>query len=123
MRDMQLSKNFKRSEFACKGAHCCGGSAPIDMRLIVLLQAIRDAVQSPITVSSGFRCRTHNFRTPTAHPESYHTIGIAADIHARYPILSPDLFLAAERVIAELGYGYPLLYQDKGIVHVDIRNA
>ena len=37
-----LSKNFNRSEFACKGTNCCGHSAAVHPELIDALQALRD---------------------------------------------------------------------------------
>lgn len=121
MRDEKLSNNFMRSEFACKGTNCCGGSAPIDPRLIDLLQAIRDAVDAPVIPTSGFRCRKHNSTTKDAHPESYHTLGMAADI--RCPgMTARELYTVCLRVVDSIGYGYLICYDHKGIVHVDSRN-
>jgi len=121
MRDEQLSNNFRRSEFACKGTGCCGGSAPIDPHLVDLLQAIRTAVDAPVTVLSGFRCLTHNSRVEGAHPESYHTLGMAADICTR-GMTAKELYVACLRVMDLQGYGFAICYDHRGFVHVDVRN-
>ena len=122
MRDERLALNFTRSEFACKGIHCCDNSAPIDRPLVILLQCVRDEFHAPVKVTSGFRCRAHNAKTPNAHPDSYHTLGIASDITCITPTKLDDLFLACNRAAADLGYGYFIFYRDRNIIHVDTRN-
>ena len=121
MRNEQLTYNFKRSEFACKGKACCGGSAPIDMHLVTLLQAIRNAIETPITILSGFRCRTHNAAVEGAHPDSYHTLGMAADICAR-GMTAKELYIVCLRVFDLEGYGFAICYDHRGFVHIDVRN-
>ncbi len=74
----QLSKSFKDTEFAC---HCCD-SLPEDgmnPKLINLLQEIRDKVNQPITILSGYRCPKHNDEVGGAK-HSQHCLGNAADI-------------------------------------------
>jgi zinc D-Ala-D-Ala carboxypeptidase len=114
----QLSKDFKRSEFACKGAACCGHSAPIMPALVDALQELRDIINEPIGILSGFRCRTHNKNVGGA-ADSQHCYGIAADIYVKG--MSP-VYLAgmAEKVAAfrEGGIG---IY--KSWVHVDVRHG
>ena len=121
MRDMQMTKNFSRAEFACKGKGCCGGSAPIAAALVELLQAIRDNAGLPITVLSGFRCRLHNERITGAHPDSYHTLGMAADITCT-AIDAALLYEICREEIAAAGYGFALLYSSQNFVHIDIRD-
>ena len=74
-----LSRNFSRSEFACKGEHCCGHSAPVMPELVAGLQALRARVGLPLSISSGFRCHTHN-ATIGGASDSQHTLGTAADV-------------------------------------------
>ena len=121
LREKQLAKNFWQYEFECRGKGCCGGSAPMSPPLIMLLQDIREYIDVPVDVTSGFRCRTHNARTPNAHPDSYHTYGIAADITVRNMPVA-QLMTAVQKAITEAGYGYAIPYPTRGIVHVDIRN-
>ena len=117
----RLSTHFGRWEFQCQGRNCCDQTGVADPRLIMLLQAIRDRVGLPVTVSSGFRCRRHNSATPDATPNSYHTIGWAADIYCRdLPVEALHGYV--EEVIAEHGFGYAILYPHRGFVHIDIRD-
>ena len=121
MRHDNMTTNFKRREFACKGASCCGGASPISPLLVALLQSVRSRVGWPVTVTSGFRCVTHNRRIPGAVDGSYHTLGWAADITCPR-IRSTELYTACLQEIAEAGYGYAIHYPEKNIVHMDIRN-
>lgn len=112
-----LSKNFSRSEFACNGQKCCGGSAPVHPGLITALQELRDKIGAPLIVSSGFRCKTFNAAINGAE-NSQHMHGMAADL------LIPNGW-TPER-LAELAETVPL-FHGGGIgiyptwVHVDVR--
>lgn len=72
-----LTKNFSRSEFACKDG--CGFDG-IDVGLVNDLQKVRDRVNRPISVSSGCRCAKHNAATPGSAKTSSHMAGLAIDI-------------------------------------------
>jgi len=122
MRDEKLSEFFTRSEFACKGVGCCGGAAPVDPRLGVLLRDIREAVGVPVIITSGFRCVTHNATVPGAEPDSYHTRGMAADVKARGVSLTA-LLMTALSVIRLHGYGWTYSNRAQGIIHVDCRQS
>ena len=74
-----LTRDFSRREFACKGLNCCGASAPVHPALVWGLQELRDKVGAPLKISSGFRCRKHN-REVGGSVESQHTLGLAADV-------------------------------------------
>ena len=78
--NIQLSKNFKLSEFACK--HC--GRIALDMRLVEVLQKMRNRI-GRIEIPIAYRCPTFNKQVcandPKANPNSYHMYGMAADIH------------------------------------------
>lgn len=74
-----LSLHFKASEFVC---HHCGklGDAGIDSDLIALLEGVRTHFGGkPVTITSGYRCPTHNAAVGGA-PQSQHLRGTAADI-------------------------------------------
>lgn len=110
--NIQLTKNFKLSEFACK--HC--GRIMIDMELINVLQKMRDRL-GKINVEIGYRCPPFNEAVckndPKASKNSYHMYGKAADLHLNHP------YNEALRTIAEecgaLGVG---LYDT--FIHVDV---
>jgi len=114
-----LSKNFSRSEFACKGTNCCGHSAPVQPELISALQALRNQLNLPLSITSGFRCNRHNESVGGA-ARSFHTLGMAADVACPEGMTAEDLAQAAEIIPA---------FQQGGIgiypswVHLDVRTT
>jgi uncharacterized protein YcbK (DUF882 family) len=114
-----LSKNFSRSEFACKGTNCCGHSAPVHPELISALQDLRDQLNLPLSITSGFRCNRHNESVGGA-AQSFHTLGMAADVSCPDGMTAEDLAQAAEAIPA---------FQQGGIgiypswVHLDVRTT
>jgi uncharacterized protein YcbK (DUF882 family) len=85
MKYEQLSVNFNRREFACKGKHCCNHSAPINPALILALESLRAVDDKPITINSAYRCHAHNNAPVEAggvgsYAGSQHPRGNAADI-------------------------------------------
>lgn len=110
---VRVSKNFFAYEFECP---CCGG-LKIDDKLIDGLQFLRDAVKTPITVVSGYRCLKHNRRVGGA-AGSYHVYGMAADLYV--PGVTPQKLLTEALkiyVFREGGIGI-----GPGRFHVDSRN-
>lgn len=77
--ERKLSANFRAREFDCGGVGCCK-ETKVDERLVEYLQQIRDHFGKPVYLT-GYRCRTHNARTPNAADNSYHIYGQAADFH------------------------------------------
>ena len=75
-----LTANFSRWEFACKGKKCCNGSAPVDSRALRGLQTYRNIIDSITNVVSGFRCKKHNSETPGAAADSTHCKAEGFDI-------------------------------------------
>ena len=64
-----LSRNFDRSEFACR---CGCGLDRIDPALIANLQHSRDTTGLTYTIASGCRCVKHNASTPGSSKISAH---------------------------------------------------
>lgn len=131
-----LTPNFSRAEFECKGEHCCGHSAPMNPLLIAGLQELRDKLSQvitadcPVIVTSGFRCRTHDAEVARElgfTPEqiivrnSPHCLGIAADIVA--PLADPDMIEEVAESIAAFRNGGIGRYTGarESIVHLDVR--
>ncbi len=75
---VQLSKNFKSTEFDCHGFGCCN-STEISLQLVDILQEVREHFGKSVTVNSGFRCKVHNKAVGGAS-KSNHLKGTAADI-------------------------------------------
>ena len=107
-------KNFKQSEFECKGKACCKNSAPMDGDLLRKMQQLRDALERPITITSGFRCNHHNAHVGGAR-NSWHTLGRACDIKVR----GVDVEALGE--LAQAVFNGVIVYDSW--VHVDTREG
>jgi len=73
---MKLSKNFVLSEFACNDG---SKEITVDYELIDLLQKLRDTLNKPIRITSGYRTVTYNKKCGGI-ATSHHLTGKAADI-------------------------------------------
>ncbi len=125
-----LTRNFSRSEFRCRGLTCCDHSAPISLALVEALQELRDKVatvqvragfaeaDAALHPTCGFRCLAHNRTIEKSSDESQHVLGLAADI-------MPPRFMRPER-LAEIAETVPA-FQRGGVgiyywgVHFDVR--
>ena len=122
----QLSKHFHSRELACKCG--CGLGDRLDdyaFELIVLLEQIRDSLETPLHINSGARCAAHNSKVGGV-ADSLHTphtvrtrpkpVVMAADIAAtgtaKYDIAATALMVGASGV----GVG-------GNFVHVDVRDV
>tara|TARA_R110002072_G_scaffold256775_1_gene415602 strand:- start:3863 stop:4243 length:381 start_codon:yes stop_codon:yes gene_type:complete len=117
---MQLTRNFKLSEFDCKSGCEMPESVLMEVKKLAnQLQIIRDFIQQPIYINSGYRCKEHNAKIGGVK-NSKHILGQAADM--RVDNVSPeDLYEAIENLIKfnhifEGGLG---VYQT--FVHYDIK--
>ena len=119
---MKCGKYFNESEFACK----CGNHGfkqdgtpcldhVIDKRLVDLLDAIRERLDAPVYILSGYRCPEHN-EAVGGVSNSQHVLGTAADI--TYDGINVD-FLA--EVAEECGADGIGKYYYQNFVHVDVR--
>lgn len=72
-----LSKHFKRSEFKCRCGKC--RSIAVDYELVIVLEDIRRHFNSPIRITSAYRCDEHNREVGGAF-NSMHLTGKACDI-------------------------------------------
>lgn len=107
-----LSDHFKVKEFACKDG---ADEIYIDSDLVSKLELLRAYVNSPLTITSGYRTSTYNKKVGGAD-NSYHVKGMAADITCKK--FSPvEIGLAA----AALGFHGVIIY--KNFTHVDVREG
>lgn len=107
--DRMISKNFNERELACR--HC--GEVILVPRLVLLLQKIRDAIGKPITITSGYRCPTHN-RNIGGATQSRHMQGQAADI-----VVNGMTPAQVAKVAEKCGAGGIGVYKS-GFTHVDV---
>lgn len=79
----QLSKHFKKSEFkcGCRGKYCSGYPKKVDPKLLGILEKIRADFDTPVTITSGLRCKKYNSKLTGSSPYSRHLKGKAADIY------------------------------------------
>jgi zinc D-Ala-D-Ala carboxypeptidase len=112
-----LSKNFSKSEFACPCGKCV---LHIEPRLVEALQKLRDLADSPIKITSGYRCVSHN-RQVGGSPNSQHIKGIAADIVIQDNTVEEMAMLAAQ--IPWFRSGGIGVYPQNGFIHVDVRQG
>jgi len=110
--DFQLTRNFNLREFICP--HC--GAVIIHPRLVNLLQKIRDKVNKPVNVISGYRCAERNKAVGGAF-NSYHMVGMAADIYVK-GVTGKEL---ADIINAEFYEEVGGMGIAKNAVHIDIR--
>lgn len=108
--NIEVAKNFHLREFECKdGSH----QVMLHSELLQRLQKLRDILNKPVIITSGYRNQEHNRRVGGA-PNSYHLRGMAADITVQ-GTNPQDLAKTAE----ECGFRGIGVYE--GFLHVDVR--
>jgi len=109
--DIIISPYFNLSEFACP---CCN-LVMLHPKLLVKLIELRKILERPVYITSGYRCLRYN-RKVGGILNSYHCIGLAADIKAK------DINLITLLEICEnidfTGIGF---YEKKNFLHLDVR--
>lgn len=112
-------KHFRKDEFTCQ---CGCGMNNINLKLVQILDEIRDYFGQPMTITSGCRCVKHNAETPKASPTSRHISGKAADIKVKNVDKSKVLAKCREYVKnGRARYTYTNNSYMGGSVHIDIQ--
>lgn len=76
----KITKDFKLEEFNCKDGGAIPNSAILNIiELARNLQVLRDAINKPITITSGYRSPKYNAKIGGVK-DSQHLRGTAADI-------------------------------------------
>ncbi len=110
MNNIQISKNFKLREFQCTDS---GSLVKLDSGLLNKLQLLRDKLNNPVNITSGYRTLECNKRVGGSS-NSYHMKGMAADIYS--PGYTPAEIAKVAEVVGFTGIG---TYSN--FVHVDVR--
>ena len=106
-----ISLHFNLSEFACP---CCN-LVMLHPKLLAKLVELRNIVEKPVYINSGYRCPKYNNKVGGV-PNSYHRIGLAADIKVK------DFGLIELLEICEnIGFGGIGFYEKKNFLHLDVR--
>lgn len=112
-----LTKNFTRLEFQCP---CGCGQQSADTELAEKLQLIRDKVDRPLKITSGYRCILHNAAVGGSSG-SKHRYGMAADWRLVDRSINPvALGIIATQYFKAVGIYW---YDGCAIVHTDTRDA
>lgn len=115
----KVSEHFNSIEFDCHGAGCCSQTI-VNEKLIEYLEKIRNHFNAPITITSPYRCPTHNSRIGGA-VGSRHSKGDAADIVVK-GVAPRDVAKYAES-IGIMGIGLYETASDGYFVHIDTRTT
>ena len=120
---VQLSKNFKSTEFDCNGKGCCT-ETPIEEKLVDVLQKVRDHFGVSVNLNCGYRCPVHNSKTKGASSTSQHLKGNAADIVVKnvHPMRVARFIETIPGFAGRIGC-YTWDDSGKGFVHVDVRGT
>ena len=109
--DIIIAPYFNLSEFACP---CCK-RVMLHPRLLAKLVELRNVLERPVSITSGYRCSSYN-RKVGGVDNSYHCIGLAADIQVKEINLIELLAYAEERDFGGIGF-----YGKKHFLHLDVR--
>jgi len=109
--NLRVAKHFKLSEFACP---CCN-LVMLHPKLLAKLVELRNIMERPVYITSGYRCFKYNSKVGGVK-NSYHLIGLAADIKVE-DINLLELLEVCENIDFN-GIGF---YEKKKFLHLDVR--
>lgn len=113
-------KHFTRNEFKCK---CGCGNDRIDIRLVKILDNIRDYYNKPAIITSGVRCHAHN-KAVGGSSTSFHLStrgGKASDFYIDGVNVTELLSHCIDlRNQGKIRYTYTNNTSMNGVVHIDI---
>lgn len=115
---VKVSDHFYSTEFDCHGSGCCS-QTKVNDNLPVHLEMIRNHFNAPVTITSPYRCETHNSRVGGA-VGSRHSKGDACDIVVKG--VSPRTVAQYCESIGILGIGLYETQSDGYFVHIDERD-
>lgn len=111
-------KYFNQSEFTCKDG--CGFDN-INIKLVKILDEMREYYGRPIIITSGCRCKKHN-REVQGADTSRHVYGKAADLYVQGVNVNDFLIYAKDLVRRGiLRYTYTNNSNMNGVIHIDIQ--
>lgn len=107
-----VSRYFKPTEFSCR---CGCGENDVSTELLQVLDALREYLGVPVTITSGKRCVKHNKAVGGAS-KSKHLEGVAADVQAKG--VSPAVVHKYFEAVYPNKYG---LGRYNSFTHIDVR--
>jgi uncharacterized protein YcbK (DUF882 family) len=109
--NINIAPHFNLSEFSCP---CCN-LVMLHPKLLVKLIELRKILERPVYITSGYRCPRYNQKIGGV-VNSYHCIGLAADIKVKDINLIELLDYAEEIDFNGIGF-----YEKKNFLHLDVR--
>ena len=109
--NLKVARDFNLSEFACP---CCN-LVMLHPKLLAKLVELRNALERPVHITSGYRCPRCNQKVGGV-ANSYHCIGLAADIKVKDINLIELLEICENIDFAGIGF-----YEKKNFLHLDVR--
>ena len=109
--NLKVARDFNLSEFACP---CCN-LVMLHPRLLMKLIELRKILERPVHITSGYRCPRYN-RKVGGVANSYHCIGLAADIKVKDINLIELLEICENIDFSGIGF-----YEKKNFLHLDVR--
>ena len=106
---MEKWKNFALDEFKCQ---CGCGHVEVYSDLLDLLQEARDEL-GPLTITSAYRCPSHNNKVSSTGLSGPHTTAKAVDIHVSNSQHRKELIDWFSKKVTGLGIA-------RTFIHVDI---
>ena len=106
-----ITPYFNLSEFTCP---CCK-RVMLHPLLLEKLEQLRKIIERPIHITSGYRCFAYN-RKVGGVANSYHCIGLAADIKVKDINLIELLEICENIDFPGIGF-----YEKKNFLHLDVR--
>lgn len=110
VKSLPLAKNFNLTEFASRDTDA---QVIVSLKLVDLLQRLRDRIAEPLYINSGYRTVAHN-RSVNGATYSQHLYGRAADVWAKGRTVDQLANLARE-------IGFTGILRYKTFVHLDVR--
>ncbi|WP_440066685.1 D-Ala-D-Ala carboxypeptidase family metallohydrolase [Tenacibaculum discolor] len=129
--DKLLTENFKLGEirkasFIMPDEQNLFAYVPLDSRVLQAAQILRDALGKPINVNSSFRSVRHEISKKRSG-ESQHTYGTALDLSGsglvelvQEALKTKNKLYQRLRAVGVNGFG---VYESKGFIHIDVRDA
>ena len=91
-----ITRNMSHDEFKCRCAHSECTTTTIYIPTARSFQQLRDHLQIPLRITSGFRCQKHN-KSVGGSDNSYHKLGTAVDIAVPESMYIEDFKAEAEK--------------------------
>lgn len=109
----QLTEHFNKREFECR---CCH-DVKVSSKLVEELEYIRQYLDAPIIILSGYRCEKHN-KEVGGLKNSLHTMGAAADFYA-IGKTQDEVINVIEALYCEgkVSPGEVIKYANRGFIH------